>query len=249
MAEQAKVAVTIEPKAATPAAAPVAAPAIADAPKPAVAAKDAAPVARAAVAKAAKAAAVKKTITKKTMTKTVKKPVIKVAAKVAAPATPFQKIKEKTMSINETIKQQAETAISQGKATVEQIQAKAKEAMDQGAKSLEEVNSFNRGNLEALVEAGRVAAKGVEEMTAQVVEIGKKNAEATTAALRSFTGAKSANELFQLQSDFARTQFDKFVADGSKLTEMFVKFAGETFEPISNRFAVAADKVAKAAAR
>jgi phasin family protein len=260
MAEQAKVEVKVEPKADA---------AKAEAPKPAatdIFVKDAKSVeakpAAAPVAKVAatpvtdKPAPAKKTVAvknvkKKTVAKPAPKPVTKaVAAKVAAPvASPIQQIKDKTMSINETIKKQADAAMSQGKAAVEQFQAKAKEAVEQGTKSMEEMSSFARGNVEAMVEAGRVAAKGIETMAQQVVEMAKRNAEATTTAVRSFAGAKNANELIQLQSDFAREQFDKFVADGSKLTEMFVKFAGEAFEPISNRFALAADRIAKAGAR
>jgi phasin family protein len=269
MAEQAKVEVKSEPARAetpAPAAKPVeakvetpAAPVIAKVAEP----KPAAPkLAKADVKAAAKAKpkAMKKKIAAKPAKPVVaatpeastrKLPFVKaVAAKVAAPvATPFKQIKDRTITMNDTIKKQAETAMNQGKAAVEQFQVKAKEAMEQGTKSMEEMNSFARGNVEAMVEAGRVAAKGMETMTQHVVEMAKKNAEATTTAVRSFAGAKNANELIQLQSDFARMQFDKFVADSSKMTEMFVKLAGEAFEPISNRFAVAADRFAKAGAR
>jgi phasin family protein len=252
MAEQAKVEVKVEPKAEAPK--PAATDIFVKDAKPAEVKPTAAPAAKvAAKPVTAKPAPAKKTaaVKKKAVAKPAPKPVTKaVAAKIAATvASPIQQIKDKTMSMNETIKKQADAAMSQGKAAVEQFQAKAKEAVEQGTKSMEEMNSFARGNVEAMVEAGRVAAKGIETITQQVVEMAKKNAEATTTAVRSFAGAKNANELIQLQSDFARQQFDKFVADGSKLTEMFVKFAGEAFEPISNRFAVAADRVAKAGAR
>lgn len=215
--------------------------------------KAAAPAKPVKAVKAVKKTAVKPVTAKAAVKKVAAKPApktsVKAAAKVAAPVSPFKQIKEKTMTINETIKKQAESAMNQSKAAVEQIQAKAKEAVEQSTKSMEEMNAFARGNVEAMVEAGRVAAKGFESVAQQVVEMTKKNAEATTTAVRTFASAKNANELFQLQSDFARSQFDKMVADGSKLTEMFVKFAGEAFEPISNRFAVAADRIAKAGAR
>ena len=42
-------------------------------------------------------------------------------------------------------------------------------------------------------------------------------------------------------------QFDAAVAQTSKNSEMFLKLAGDVFQPISNRFAVAADFFKKAA--
>ncbi|MFX7060050.1 phasin family protein, partial [Acinetobacter baumannii] len=68
-----------------------------------------------------------------------------------------------------------------------------------------------------------------------------------TAALKSFASVKSPTELFQLQSDYARSSFDALVAETSKTTEAMLKLAGEVFQPISNRFAVAAEKIKTAA--
>jgi phasin family protein len=55
--------------------------------------------------------------------------------------------------------------------------------------------------------------------------------------------AKNPTELLQLQSDFARSAFDRFVEDSSALTESFVKLAGEAFQPISNRASKNAEKL------
>jgi len=39
----------------------------------------------------------------------------------------------------------------------------------------------------------------------------------------------------QLQSELARTSFDRMVAESSRLTESMVKLAGKAFQPLSNR--------------
>ncbi|MBB4631903.1 phasin family protein [Sphingosinicella soli] len=147
------------------------------------------------------------------------------------------------MTMNDTVKKQAETAMAQGKAAVDQFQTKTREAMEKSTKAAEEMGSFTRENVEAFVESGKIAAKGFETLTQSALELAKKNGEAATTAFKTFSSAKSANELLQLQSDFARSQFDKFIADSSKMTEAFVKLSNDMFEPISGRFAVAADKL------
>ena len=56
-----------------------------------------------------------------------------------------------------------------------------------------------------------------------------------------------ADRLFKLQSDYVRSAFDSIVAETSKNTEAMLKLAGEVAQPISNRVAVAAEKVKIAA--
>ena len=46
----------------------------------------------------------------------------------------------------------------------------------------------------------------------------------------------------QLQSELARTSFDRMVAESSKLTESMVKLAGEAFQPLSNRATANAER-------
>ena len=58
---------------------------------------------------------------------------------------------------------------------------------------------------------------------------------------------KSPAEFFKLHSDYVRGVFDSYVAEASKNTEAMMKLAGDAAQPLSNRFAVAAEKVKTAA--
>ncbi|WP_374598710.1 TIGR01841 family phasin [Sphingosinicella sp.] len=262
MAEAAKVEVKVEPVTAAPAkpaAAPKAetAPAVKVEAKPAPKAAAPTPVAKPKVSPKVAAKVVAKPVKPapaKVEAKVAKAPAPKAAkpktvapAAVSAKASVPPKQKAVIMTINENVKKQTETAMAQGKAAVEQFQTKTREALDKSTKAAEELGSFTRENVEAFVESGKIAAKGFETLTQSAIELAKKNGEAATTAFKSFSSAKSANELLQLQSDFARTQFDKFIADSSKMTEAFVKLSNDVFEPISSRFAVAADKFKTAA--
>jgi phasin family protein len=120
---------------------------------------------------------------------------------------------------------------------------RAKTSMEKGAKFAEEFGEFAKGNVEAVMASGRVAARGVETLGQEAADYGKKSFESASAAVRGFAAAKSPTELFQLQSDFARSAFDAAVAEGSRVTEAWVKLAGEIVQPLSTRLAVAAEKV------
>ena len=95
--------------------------------------------------------------------------------------------------------------------------------------------------------SGKIAAKGFESLGQDAAEYGRKSFETATAALKSFATVKSPTEFFKLQSDFVRGAFDSYVAEASKNTEAVLKLAGDAAQPISSRFAVAAEKVKTAA--
>jgi phasin family protein len=124
---------------------------------------------------------------------------------------------------------------------------RTKAAVEKSTKLVEEANEFAKGNVEALVESGRIAAKGFETLGQEAAEYSRKSFESATAAMKTFATVKSPTEFFKLQSDFVRGAFDAYVAEASKNTEAVLKLAGDAAQPISSRFAVAAEKVKTAA--
>jgi phasin family protein len=120
---------------------------------------------------------------------------------------------------------------------------RAKTAYEKSVKLGEEFSELTKGNVEAIVASARVAAKGAEALSQEAADYGKKSFEQATGAFKSFAGVKSPTELFQLQSDFAKSSFDSAVSEASKLSEAWVKLAGDVFQPLSNRYAVAAEKL------
>jgi len=112
---------------------------------------------------------------------------------------------------------------------------RGEEVVKRSRKAAEEFADIYRGNVDALVEAGRIAAAGAQSIGQDIVAKSRDNLEQTANTVRSLAEAKSPTELLQLQGEFARTAFDRFVEESSALTESIVKVAGEAFEPISNR--------------
>jgi phasin family protein len=167
----------------------------------------------------------------------------------AAPAEPIQKGSTMTDTVNtaETAKNFAQDAQNRATAMFSDMNTRAKSAMERSTKMFEDMNEFNKGNIEALVESSKVAAKAAETLGQQAAETARKNFENATAAMKSFASVKTPTEFFQLQSEYARSAFDAMIAETSKNSETALKLAGEVFQPISNRFAVAAEKLKVAA--
>ncbi len=110
-------------------------------------------------------------------------------------------------------------------------------------KAAENVTDLAKANVEALVEAGRIATSGVKTIGQDVIASSRQGIEQASDAVKTLAEAKSPTEFFQLQSELARASFDRFVAESSKLTERFVKLAGEAVQPLQNRASVNAERI------
>jgi phasin family protein len=119
---------------------------------------------------------------------------------------------------------------------------RGQELVKRSQKVAEELADLARANVEAVVEAGRVATEGARTIGQDVVAKQRGSFEQAADAIRSLAEAKSPTEYLQLQGDFARASFDRAVAETSKLTESLVKLAGEAFQPLSNRASANAER-------
>jgi phasin family protein len=125
---------------------------------------------------------------------------------------------------------------------LEEATERSQELVKRSQKVAEELADLARANVEAVVEAGRVAAEGARSIGQNVVAKQRDGFEQAADAIRSLAEAKSPTEYLQLQGDFARASFDRAVAESSKLTESLVKLAGEAFQPLSNRASANAER-------
>ena len=122
---------------------------------------------------------------------------------------------------------------------------RGQEAVKRTQKAVEELAEVSRANVEALVDAGKIAVEGARSIGQDVVETSREGVEKAADAVRALAEAKSPSEFIQLQSEFARAQFDRFVAESSRLTETFVKLAGEAIQPIQTRATLNAERINK----
>ena len=110
-------------------------------------------------------------------------------------------------------------------------------------KAAEQISELAKANVEAIVEAGRIYAGGAKSLGQDVIASGRDGIEQASDAVKTLAEAKSPAEFFQIQSELARAQFDRFVAETSKLTERVVKLAGEAVEPLQTRASLNAERI------
>ena len=241
--EKAEVPAAVEIPAEVPAAEPVAVGAAPAKTAKAVTAKAAkpAPKAKATTAKTAakprlakRAAPAPKTLAPKTGVKPVK-----------APVTPVSNLKDKIIMATKKTTSAGFTAPL--KDAVAGVQKQAKDAYAKTSAFVGEYSEFAKGNVEAVVESGKILAAGLQDMGKEYVAEGKTAVETITSDVKQLATVKSPTDFFKLQSDIARRNIDSAIAYSSKNSEAMFKLANAVFAPISGRVTLAVDKFKKAA--
>lgn len=181
------------------------------------------------------------------------------AAKAPAAAKPERKPKAaaKPQNNKKTTISQLKESIMANKTTADftegfkdvlsDVQAKAKEGFEKSTAVFGEAGTFAKGNVEALVESGKILAAGIKEFGEGYAAEAKAAYETLSTDAKELTAVKSPVDFFKLQGELARRNFDQAVAFGSKSSEAFMKLAGEAFVPLQSRVSLAMEKVKKVA--
>lgn len=149
--------------------------------------------------------------------------------------------------MTDTVETTAETVTAKAKDIFADMQVRAGEAAEKGKKLAADAYEFSKANMAAMIEAGKIAAKGAQEIGTTNVAFAKSNFAEMQVAFKEITAVRTPTDFIKVQTELAKKGFDTAIAQGSKNTEAMVKLVSEVFQPISNRIAVTTDLFKKAA--
>jgi len=110
-----------------------------------------------------------------------------------------------------------------------------KTGFEKAVKNYDQLVGYGKETVEAYVKSANAAGKGAETLHNELYTYSKQSIEESIAATKALLGAKSVHEAFELQSDFAKTAFDAYVGQVTKLSEIFVATTKEALEPLQGR--------------
>jgi len=99
----------------------------------------------------------------------------------------------------------------------------------------EELASFSKANIDALVQANTMFVKGIEELSREFFGLTQASFESAAAATTAMLAAKSLKDMVELNADFTKSQYEKLVANTTKFSELGAKLASETAAPLAAR--------------
>ena len=108
------------------------------------------------------------------------------------------------------------------------------------------IQKFSKDNVDAALKSFGVVSKGAQAIAVESADYAKKSFEQSSAVVEKLVGAKSLEKAIEIQTDYVKSAYEGFVAQSTKLGELYTNLAKEAFKPYEGLVAVAANgKVAK----
>ena len=108
----------------------------------------------------------------------------------------------------------------------------------------DQVQRAGKDGFDAAVSSLGEANKGFQAIAAEIAAYSKKSFEDGTRAFEQLIGAKSFDQAWEIQSQYAKKAFEAYVAQASKIGEMYVGLARNAYQPVEQAAAKTARKVA-----
>ena len=108
----------------------------------------------------------------------------------------------------------------------------------------EEFQRVSKNSFDASVRSLGEVNKGFRAIAATVGDYSKKAFEDGTRAFEQLVAAKSFEQAWEIQSQYAKKAFDAYIAQASKLGEMYVELARNAYQPVEQVAGKTARKVA-----
>lgn len=106
-------------------------------------------------------------------------------------------------------------------------------------KNLEDIQQFSKEQLDAATVTATTLSKGAQQIAVEATDYSKKSLESSTAFFEKLLGAKSLDKAMELQSAYAKSSYESFVAQATKIGEIYTNIAKEAFKPVEAAFAKA----------
>ena len=97
------------------------------------------------------------------------------------------------------------------------------------------VVGYSKDTAEALIKSAAVASKGAETLHSEIYSYAKQSMEDSIAAGKAILGAKSVHEAIEVQTGYAKSAFENYVAELTKFNQLFTATAKDSLASLQSR--------------
>jgi phasin family protein len=134
----------------------------------------------------------------------------------------------KAKTAGEKVSTAAESALENGAAAL-------KTGLEKALKGYDAVVGYGKDTADAYTKSATVAGKGIESINSEIYSYSKQSIEEAVTATKAVLGSKSIHEAFEFQTDFAKSAFESYVSELTKISELATSATKETFAPFKGR--------------
>jgi hypothetical protein len=103
-------------------------------------------------------------------------------------------------------------------------------------KTTEDFQKASQANYEAAVRAYGEASKSFQAIGQELNDYTKSSFESATRAFEQLAGAKSLERALEIQTNYAKTAYESWTAEVSKIGEMYQAAASDAYKPFEKAF-------------
>jgi hypothetical protein len=107
-------------------------------------------------------------------------------------------------------------------------------------KNFEDVQKMSKDSMDATMKSFGTLSMATQAIAAELTDYSKKSFEDSTKVMEKMFGAKSLDKAIEIQTDYAKTAYEGFVAEATKIGELYADLAKEAYKPFESYVAKAA---------
>jgi hypothetical protein len=104
-------------------------------------------------------------------------------------------------------------------------------------KNFEDLQTVGKENVDATLKSFGALSKSGQAIAVELADYSKKAFQDGSAALEKLFGVKSLDKAIEVQTEYAKTAYEGFVAEATKLSGLYSDLAKETYKPFEGMFA------------
>lgn len=96
--------------------------------------------------------------------------------------------------------------------------------------NFDDMQKLGKENLDATVKSFGVLSKSAQSIAAEMADYSKKSIDDGTKAMEKLLGAKTLEQAVAIQADYAKTAYEVFMAEATKIGGLYMNLAKETYK-------------------
>jgi phasin family protein len=97
---------------------------------------------------------------------------------------------------------------------------------------VEDFQQYGKEHLESVVASATTVQNGLQAIATAYGDYTKKSYEDSKSFVEKLSSAKSLDKALEVQTEFAKSAYDTFIADSQKIAGLYTDLAKQTFKPL-----------------
>ena len=102
---------------------------------------------------------------------------------------------------------------------------------------VEDIQKYGKDHMETVVASATSVQSGLQAIATAYGDYTKKSFEETRSFVEKLSGAKSLDKALEVQTEFAKSAYETFVAESQKIAGLYTDLAKQTYKPFEGLIA------------